>query len=598
MVLLSGHRLQKSYGARPLWEGLTFAVEEHERIGLIGPNGAGKSTLMQILAGELEADAGQLSRKKNLVVGYLPQTPRFGAGANVGQVLNARVAALGRDLSSWSVSGRIDELHTRLELPDRQISMAALSGGWQKRVALAAELACDPELLLLDEPTNHLDVDGIQWLERVVEDLPGSVLTITHDRLFLQRVAQRIFDLDPVHPQGLLKVDGDYATYLEIKAERLANQTQRELSLKNTLRREMEWLRRGAKARTTKQQARIQRTHALSAEVSELSARNRESQVQLGFGGEVNQTKQLLEARGLAQSYGGRLVFEDLDLIVRPKMRIGILGANGSGKSTLLRTLLGQEEPARGEVLFAKNFSVNYFEQDRESLDSKLSLLRTLCPHGDQVHYQGQPVHIRTYLARFLFAPGQADMAVGKLSGGEQARVLLARLMLRSSQLLVLDEPTNDLDVATLDVLGQCLMEFPGAILLVTHDRYFLDQVATQILAFAPPGCRDPHLQAFANFSQWEAWYQDQLRSIEPTKPTVSTPTKPSTVPDASRVKSQKKLEQAISTADRELEALRAELNRPELATNAKRLGEISAGIAQAEGQLQALYERWADLEA
>ena len=413
----------------------------------------------------------------------------------------------------------MDELLGRLDLAGDAAGAEApvdrLSGGWQKRVALARALVRDPELMLLDEPTNHLDVEAILWLEKFLAGARFATLTVTHDRLFLQRVANRILELDRRNAGGLLDVRGDYATYVERKAEAMAAQERREEVLRNTLRRETEWLRRGPPARTTKQDARIQRAHALADEVGSLESRNRVHSVDLDFQASGRKPRRLIEAKQIGKQYDERTVFANLDLSIGPGSRIGLLGPNGCGKSTLLRVLVGSEPPSSGSVVRADTLSVAWFEQDRGSLDPDTSVADIVCPDGDFVEFRGARMHRRGYLERFLFRGEQLDMAVRQLSGGEQARLLVARLMLRPANLLVLDEPTNDLDLATLDVLQDALTSFDGAVLLVTHDRYFLDQVATQILAFPTnPSAGGVGTGAgaggFAGLAQWEAWYATQ----------------------------------------------------------------------------------------
>ena len=460
-ILVSAYQLRKSFGARPLFDGLSFVIESGERIGLIGPNGAGKSTLLRILASQLTADEGQISFQKGLKVGFLEQTPPLDPHATV----EATVLSGTSDPHDWENIALAHELLSKLSLDGEEVSPQApvgkLSGGWKKRVALARELARRPDVLLLDEPTNHLDIESILWLESFLAKAPFATLTITHDRLFLQRIANRILELDRRNPGGLLHVRGDYATYLETKEQLLATQQQHELVMKNTLRRETEWLRRGAKARTTKQQARIQRAENLKEEVSELEFRNQSKIARLDFQSADRAPNRLLEARKISKAYGNRTLFTDTDIFLGPGSRIGLLGANGCGKSTLIRVLVGDEPPDTGSLLRAEGLSIVYFEQSRETLDPKLTVAQTVAPKGDHVNYQGRFVHVRSYLDRFLFRTEQVDMAVARLSGGEQSRLCLAKLMLQKADVLVLDEPTNDLDVATLDVLEECLAEFP-----------------------------------------------------------------------------------------------------------------------------------------
>jgi ABC transport system ATP-binding/permease protein len=477
-----------------------------------------QSTLAQILAGKLSPDSGTLSIQKALRTRFLEQVPTFQNGST----LWSSLFQSGHDPNDWETIGTIREQISRLSLDHfpEDTPVAQLSGGWQKRLALARELVKNPDLLILDEPTNHLDVETILWLEDFLARAPFATLTITHDRFFLQKVSNRIIELDPRHKGGLLSVRGNYADYVHVREQLLNAQERREIILKNTLRRETEWLRQGAKARTTKQQARIERAENLKQDVEELSARNQHRVARIDFQAAEKNPKRLLEAKNISKSYGENNLFKNLNIVLTPGTRLGLLGANGCGKSTLIRTLLGEELPSSGKITQSEHFSVSYFDQRRDTLNPTLSLSKTLCPLGDSVDFRGTRVHIRSYLDRFLFTPSQMDMPVGRLSGGEQSRILIARLMLTRANLLVLDEPTNDLDMATLGLLEECLVEFPGAIILVTHDRYFMSQVATQIMAFAPNG----ELTAFATVSQWETWSKTQSVNRLVSKVALSTP--------------------------------------------------------------------------
>ncbi len=598
-ILISAHQLSKSFAARPLFSGLTFSIESNDRIGLIGPNGAGKSTLLRILAGRESLDQGTLSLQKGLVLGYLEQIPSFSDDA---RLLNVILEGTD-DPHDWQSQALAQELIAKCGLdsfpPDALIR--ELSGGWKKRIALARELAKKPDLLLLDEPTNHLDVESILWLEKTLARAPYATLTITHDRLFLQRVSNRIVELNPRYEGGLLSVAGDYSRYLEVRESLISAQEKREVVLQNTLRRETEWLRRGAKARTTKQQARIQRHGELSEEAEDLSARNQTRAARLDFQSSVKNPKKLLEAKGISKTYGSRQIFAPLDLTIRPGSRIGLLGQNGAGKSTLIQVLLGHEEPSSGEVFRSEHLSVAYFDQTRQALDPRISLMKTLCPSGDSVHYRGASVHIRSYLDRFLFTSAQMDMAVGKLSGGEQSRLLLARLMLTPANLMVLDEPTNDLDMATLGVLEDCLTDFEGAILLVTHDRYFLDQIADQILAFPPLSSGSAQLLSFAGWSQWEDWHLQNektapQRKHEPPPSVAETPRKKRKL-SFNEQRELDGMEARIQSAEERLAKLSEESALPAHASDAKKLAQLASEMAQAQAEVARLYERWSNLE-
>jgi ATP-binding cassette subfamily F protein uup len=411
-------------------------------------------------------------------------------------------------------------------------------------------------------------------------------------------------ELDRRNPQGLLNVRGDYATYLERKSELLELQQRQETTLKNTLRRETEWLRRGPKARSTKQQARINAAGDLKDQVEELEYRNQTRTARIDFQStQDKKPKRLIEARKITKSFNGRTLFKDLDVFIGPGSRVGLLGSNGCGKSTLIRTLLGMELPDHGIILRSDHVKTAYFEQNRETLDPAETLRKTLCPHGDQVNYRGKMVHINGYLDRFLFRREQADMVVGRLSGGEQSRILLARLMLKESNVLILDEPTNDLDIETLDVLQNCLIDFDGAVLLVTHDRYFLDQTATEILSFDLSAENQVgEVLSFSGLSQWEDWRREKMQTRK---------SKPKSEESARAANESKKrklnfnevrelagMEKTILKIEERLKSLQGESQLPTNQSNAKKLAELYQQMGDAQAEIDRLYVRWAELEA
>ena len=594
-ILLSAHHLKKAFGARSLFNDLNVVIGSGERIGLIGPNGTGKSTLLQIFASRIPPDGGELSIVKGLRIGYLEQSPLLRPEATVESVVLEGT----EDPDDGESQATAQEFISHLGLNGAvgpHSKVGTLSGGWKKKVALARELARRPDLLLLDEPTNHLDVESIRWLETFLSRALFATLSITHDRLFLQRVANRILELDPRNEGGLLSVRGDYATYLDVKASRMAAQEKEEARLSNRLRRETEWLRQGAKARTTKQQARIQRAEELQEEVGELQFRNRERVASLDFQSTGRSPSRLIEAKGISKHYDENALFSNLDLLVTPQSRIGLLGPNGCGKSTLIRTLLGGESPNSGSVFLSDQLKVAYFEQTRESLDPDLTVSQTLVPRGEYVNYRGTFTHVRSYLGRFLFRAEQMDMKAGRLSGGEQSRLLIARLMLGEANLLVLHEPTNDLDTATLDVLEDCLCEFTGAVFLVTHDRYFIDQVAKEILAFDPRPGEEGKIVTFAGLAQWELWRDSLVSSVTKVEVRPSLSAKKRKL----SFKEQREwdgMEIAIHNTEMKLANLHAELALPENASRASRLTELSTSMEVAQRELDRLYERWAELE-
>jgi ABC transport system ATP-binding/permease protein len=611
-ILLTARDLSHAFSQRPLFQGISFTVSEGDRIGLIGPNGAGKSTLLKVLAGQIHADNGELSHKTGLRVGYLAQSPVFEPDATVrGTVATGLPHVSGDD--DWEGQARVDEVLAKLQLNGPEVlptaAVRTLSGGWQKRVALARELVREPDLLLLDEPTNHLDVESILWLERLLASGPFGTITITHDRMFLQRVSKRIFELDRRNANGLLEVDGDYATYLERKADAMAAQEQREQALRNTLRRETEWLRRGPAARTTKQTARIERAGELADEVAALGGRNRVKKAEIELEARGRKTKQLIVAKDITKRFGEQTVYEHVDLVVGPGTRLALLGPNGCGKSTLLDVLVGKTQPTTGSVERAPDLAIAHFEQQRESLDPDKSVADSLIEGSDMVDYRGSRLHRFGYLERFLFRSEHMNMRVGSLSGGEQSRLLIARLMLQPADIMVLDEPTNDLDFETLDVLQSALTEFPGAVLLVSHDRYFVDQVATQIMAFHTAPDERGRTTMFADLSQWQSWHATQQRTAadaagsakrerrEDAAAVASAPAKPKKL----SYKDQRDwdtLEERILTAETELAEVEAKANDPRNASDASKVLELHGTLEAKRAEIDRLYARWAELEA
>lgn len=595
MLLLNTHKLVKSFAGKTLFKDVSLGIEDGERVGLVGPNGAGKSTLLRILAGQMEPDSGDVTTKKGLRMGFLEQTPTFGKDETI---LDA-VLSKG---DYHDIVGPAYEWMAKLELSQfgDDFKVADLSGGWKKRVALARELVLSPELLLLDEPTNHLDVSSIIWLEEFLAQAPFATLIITHDRLFLQRATNKIFDLDPKNPNYLLSVKGGYIEYLEAKEQLFAAQEQKETEMKNTLRRETEWLRRGAKARQTKQKARIERAGTLKDDVQDLSQKNLKRVAKIEFKDTERNPQKLIEADHITKAYNGRVLFRDFSLLVSPKTRLALLGDNGSGKSTMIRMLLKQEDPDSGRVVQAERLKVAYFEQNRETLKPQLSVLKNICPDGDYVHYQGQYVFARSYLERFLFNRQQMDLPVEKLSGGEQSRLRLAQLMLNEAQVLILDEPTNDLDVATLTVLEESLKNFNGAVILVTHDRYFMDQVASHILAFHRGTDGNTTLENFTGYLQWEEWFEEQ-KLLEAEKQREETK-KEAKANKAVKLSFKEKfelenMEGTIQELEKALESLQAEAGKPEVLSNSSKLQELYAKISETQKKLDHNYARWAELE-
>jgi ATP-binding cassette subfamily F protein uup len=595
-LLVSCQAIAKSFGADPLFEDLSLGVFEGDHVGLVGPNGSGKSTLLKILAGLEEPSAGTRSARKRLRVGYVPQDPVFAGGTTVGGVLGD--ALRGEALDEHERDGRIAVALGRAGFADASQRTETLSGGWKKRLAVARALVGGPELLLLDEPTNHLDVEGILWLEELLPREPEAFVAVSHDRYFLEAVAGRVVELSRAFAEGLFDVRGRYSRYLEKKDELLAGQASYQESLRNRVRGELDWLSRKARARTRKAQARVDEAQRLQDELAELDSRSRSGAVDLDFAATQRRTKRLLVAEDLSKSYGARPIVEGLSLVLSPGTRLGLMGANGSGKSTLLRLLAGLEPPDGGTVEHAPNLKVVMFDQHRSRLDPAASLKRTLAPHGDSVVFQGRGVHVAGWAKRFLFRREQLETPVGRLSGGEQARAVLARLMLEPADLLLMDEPTNDLDIPTLEVLEESLLEFPGALVLVTHDRFLLDRVSTRILALDGRGGAVP----YADYDQWAAARASAAPSSVPAK------AKPAAREDAAAGRARRlgyleqrewdEMEARILAAEHRLSACREAAADPSVAADHKALAQRLDALAAAQAEVDQLYARWAELEA
>jgi ATP-binding cassette subfamily F protein uup len=599
-VLLSCESITKAFGARPLFEGLSFGLAEGDRVGLIGPNGSGKSTFLRILAGSEEPDGGIRALRRGTRLGYVPQDPTFPPGRTVEEILTDALAA--DPSEEFEKATRVAVALGRAGFNDPSQSADILSGGWKKRLAIAGELIKEPDVLLLDEPTNHLDVEGILWLEELLRSEARAYVVVSHDRWFLEHVATRMLEIDPRYPDGLFQAPGSYSDFLEKRDEVLRNQAEYQASLANRVRREVEWLKRGAKARTTKAKGRIQEAERLIGELAEVKERTGASvnaRVGLDFNASDRKTKKLLVAQDLSKSFDGRRIISGLDVKLTPGMRLGLLGPNGSGKTTLLSLLDGTLEPDAGTIERAEWLKTVRFEQSRESLDRSVSLRRALAPDGDSVLYQGRPVHVASWAKRFLFSSEQLDTPVSRLSGGEQARILIARLMLRPADLLILDEPTNDLDIPTLEVLEESLLEFPGALVLVTHDRYLLEAVSTLVLALDGKG----GAQYFADYAQWEAHRGEAQATSKSASPKAQAATSPSAKEEKPKRLSYKdkleweQIEGKIQEAEDALAAAQRAVEDPAVATDSARLQARCAELEAAQREVERLYARWAELE-
>jgi ATP-binding cassette subfamily F protein uup len=431
----------------PLLRNIAFTIAEEDRIGLIGPNGSGKSTLLQILSGAVEPDSGEVALRKRARLSHVQQESQFAAALTVRAVIEA---ALERSaVPADERQARFAETLGRAGFEDLEVKAESLSGGWRKRLAIAEALVQQPDILLLDEPTNHLDLAAIEWLEELLQSASFASVVVSHDRYFLENVATTMVELNHAYPEGLLRVPGNYSRLLEEKEAFLHAQAKHQEALENRVHREIEWLRRGPKARTSKSKARIDKAQQLIGELADLTARTRTASAGIDFSATDRKTRRLIELDHVTFDIGGRTLFADLDFVLTAGMRVGLVGPNGSGKTTLLRLLSRELVPSVGQVHRADSLRVVYFDQNR-LLDPDVTLRRALAPDSDSVIYEGRVIHVASWANRFLFTGEQLNQPVGRLSGGERARVLIAKLMLQPADVLLLDEPTNDLDIPTL----------------------------------------------------------------------------------------------------------------------------------------------------
>jgi ATP-binding cassette subfamily F protein uup len=589
--ILNAQGISKSFGADPLLRNVAFTVEERARIGLIGPNGSGKSTLLGILAGEIEPDSGEVSARKRTRFSYVAQQSEFSPGTTVRAVLEAALQRIGAPTGEWE--GRIGETLGRTGFEDFAADASRLSGGWRKRLAIAEALVQAPDVLLLDEPTNHLDLNGIEWLEGLLNTSSFACVVVSHDRYFLENGSTETVELNRAYPDGLLRVNGNYSAFLIKKEAFLEAQAKRQDALENRVRTEIEWLRRGPKARTTKSKARIDRAHELIGELADVSGRNRTATASIEFSATDRQTKRLVELENLEYGFSGRTLFSGLNFVLTAGMRIGLVGPNGSGKTTMLRLLRGEIEPLGGGIRRATSLRTVYFDQNRV-LAPDITLRRALAPDSDSVIYQDRVIHVASWAARFLFSGDQLNQPVGRLSGGERARVLIAKLMLEPADLLLLDEPTNDLDIPTLEILEESLMEFRGVLVLVTHDRYMLDRVCTSVLGLDGRG----GAESFADYSQWEAWQRlpvPEVRAAAPQEKRGSSAKKKLSYLEAREYAG---IEDRVTAAEEQVARERSVVEDPGVATDAVRLQAALLALEQAQHTLDELYTRWAELEA
>ncbi len=592
-ALISGQQLTKSLGGKLLFEGLSIVIGEGERLALIGPNGSGKSTLMKMLIGKEDLHEGNVAVRRGLRIGYVPQQPELNGEATIDELLLAASRKgpgmeYEQDAARYQIIDSIGFTQTEKKIKE-------LSGGWKKRVAIAAAMLEVPDLLLLDEPTNHLDIDGILWLEETLMELSSALCFVSHDRYFIEKLATRVIEIDKKFPSGTFSTNGAYGDFLIARDDFLSQLDRTQKTMANKVRREVEWLRQGAKARTTKSKHRSEEAHKMVEELNKMSVDN--SSARITFSTSNRGTKELIVFDRVSKDLGGKSLFKNLDLYITPGTRLGVVGPNGSGKTTLIKTLLGELQPDKGIIRRAPQLKVAFFDQERKQLNPDQKLKHALCNEGGAVVVDGKEMHMISWAKKFLFRPDQLDLPLRMLSGGEQARVLLSKLVLEKADILFFDEPTNDLDIQTLEVLEESFVHFPGAIVIVTHDRYFMDRVSTSLVGLGGAG----DTVSFADYTQWEVSRGDSQKKKceEVTNASTEKPILESTrqhISSVERKRSLQNIEKKIEKEEKKLADLKSKFEDPAIATDHQKLSEYTAGIKAQEVILQELLMQWESL--
>jgi ATP-binding cassette subfamily F protein uup len=591
-VLINCQSLYKSFDHHKILEDLNFSVFENDKIAIVGDNGSGKSTLLNILAKIESADEGIVSYRSDLRAFYVPQSfPHKLESTILETILDSNQNP---GISSIEFEQQAVKYLTQAGFKDLNIAVKELSGGWKKRLEITRGLANEPDVLLLDEPTNHLDEAGIYWLETILQKSSFSWVAASHDRYFIDKAAKKTAEVNSSYPNGLQAVEGGYSDILIFKKQFFESQSKLKQSLSSKVRREEEWLRRGPRARTTKAKFRIEDAQRLKTELQETQNRLTKQNVKIEFDHSNRKTTKLIETVELNKTYGDKTIIENLSLIVSKKNRMGILGFNGSGKSTLLKLFQKELEPDSGKVLHANNLKIVYFDQNRERLDPESTLQKALSSTGDSVIYRDESVHIVTWANRFRFSADKLPLKIQNFSGGEQARVLIAGLTLESGDVLLLDEPTNDLDISTLEILEDSLTDFPGAIIIVSHDRYLMNKVCDTFIGLKGKG----EAKIYSDYSHWEneITQSNNTKKITKKQPTVRKKSNSNGKLSYNEQREFDGMEEKILVAESALEELGQQENSIS-SSNPKEVEEYYSKLHKSQQDVEQLYTRWAELE-
>lgn len=588
-LLLNAKNLSKSFSTKTLFKNLSFSVFEHDRVGLIGPNGSGKSTLLKILANLENTDEGEVSIRRSLKIAYVPQNV-FYENKSIKDILFLSLQE--EKLDDYEKNLLVDKWLNKFDFKDPTVNASTLSGGWQKKLSIAIAIMSEPDLLLLDEPTNHLDLESLLWLESFLQKKISNLILVSHDRYFLQNVCNKIIEISSVYPNNIFESDGSYLDFLKRKDDFLQGQISQEKSLSSKARREEEWLRQGVKARTTKSRSRIDEAYEIFEELATLKKRNVIKKAKIDFISTERETKKLIALKNVSKSFNGKVLFKNLTFTLAAKTRIGLIGPNGSGKTTLLKLLNEEITPDSGTIKKADNLKIVYFDQHRMILDDNLTLKEALCPNKEFVTFQDQKIHVNSWAQRFLFSKDTLNLKIKTLSGGERARIAIAHLLLEPSDVLLLDEPTNDLDIQTLDVLEESLLEYKGAIILITHDRFLIDRVCNSIISLE----NKDEISVFSDYAQFEASKKALINSKD-EKPKIKKVDSNIKKLTFSEKREYEEIEVNINNLEKEISNLNGLLNQDEVMANKERLEDVCKRLSILEVEVEKLYIRWNELD-
>ncbi len=598
-LIFSYKSIYKSYGGKPVFEDFSINIKERERLGIVGSNGSGKSTLLRIMADKSSPEKGEKFLKAASKLVYLAQEDDLDPEKTIYETL----------LDSLEDENINDQERYRIirqmlgtgGFVDEHAICSSLSGGWKKRLAITKTLAKKPDLILLDEPTNHLDISGIIWLEKILQNARFAFVIVSHDRCFLENTCSRIMEIGRCYPKGYFLVEGGYNRFEKIRLNFLESQIKQENILTNKMKRETKWLRQGAKARSTKARFRIEKADKIRLELSAIRTRNRQTtKPDINFNASFRKTKRLLSCIDIEKSINNKKLFSNITLELMPGTRLGLMGENGSGKTSFMKILEGKLAPDSGIIKKADQLKIAVFDQAKAGLDPEMTLKEALSPEGDSVIYRGDSIHVVSWAKKFLFTPDQLTLPLKRLSGGERTKILIAELMIQPADVLLLDEPTNDLDIPSLEILEQSLLDFPGAIVLVSHDRRLLGNVTNSILFLDGKGGSG----IFADYNQCLNIQQKSLKTKKAKK----------SIPKNKIIKNTKKtltaklsykdkfelehMEEKILSAEKEAEELIEKTKDKAIITDPEKSVKLYNLLHETQEKIEKLYKRWEELEA